>query len=107
MKGNQVLLIGYVASDLAVKKGETGSCARLRVATHYPCRRPSGIHEWRTVWHNIVAWDKTAEYAGRSFVKGSKIMIEGSIIYRSYPDKKGHTRYVTEITAHSLTNLDR
>ncbi len=107
MKGNHVLLIGYVASDLIVKKEENRHRTRLRVATHYPCRRPSGTHEWRTVWHDVVAWDKTADYAERNFVKGSRIMIEGSINYRSYADKMGHTRYITEITAQSLTNLDR
>lgn len=101
------MLIGYVACDLVVKKSKTGSRACLRVATHYPYKLTSGTIEWRTVWHDVVAWNRTAEYAERNFVKGSKIMIQGAITYRTYPDKNGHIRYVTEITAHSLTNLDR
>lgn len=107
MKTNQVLLIGYVGSDPVVKKNENSHRAHLRVATHYPYRTPSGVTEWKTVWHDIIAWDKTAAYAERSFVKGSKIMIEGIINYRNYQDKDGHTRYVTEIIAKSLANLDR
>lgn len=98
MKANQVLLIGYVGQHLESKKTANGLQVKLRVATH---------NGDLTVWHNIIAWDQTAAYAERSFVKGSRIIVDGSIRYRTYPDKTGHTRYVTEIKAHSLMNLDR
>ena len=108
MKGNRVLLIGYVGQDLATQKLSNNSKrVAIRMATHYSHKNKDGEKCDHTVWHNIVAWDNTADYAERSFVKGSKIMVDGSIEYRVYPDKAGHTRYITQIKAHSLMNLDR
>ena len=108
MKTNQVLLIGYVGADPEVKSTEKGNRrASIRMATHAPMKNEKGEKIWNTVWHDIVAWDDTADYAGRSFVKGSKIMVEGFIQYRVFPDRTGHTRYYTQIKAISLMNLDR
>ncbi len=108
MNANRVLLIGYVGKDLSATKLETGSKrVGIRIATHYSHKTPGGEKIDHTVWHDIVAWDSTAEYAERSFVKGSKIMVDGSIEYRTFPDKSGHIRYITQIKAHSLMNLDR
>ncbi|MGC4234578.1 MAG: single-stranded DNA-binding protein [Niabella sp.] len=108
MKTNHVTLIGYVAKDLISTKLPTGAKqVRIRIATHYSRVSKEGEKVWHTQWHDVIAWNKKAEYAERSFVKGSKIMIQGAITYRTYPDKTGHIRYVTEITAHSLMNLDR
>ncbi len=108
MKTNQVLLIGYVGKDpqtTQTTKGSKRIC--IRMATHYRRSNTAGEPSFQTVWHNVVAWDQKAEYAERNFIKGSKILVEGVIDYRNYPDKLGHTRYVTEIRANSLLNLDR
>ncbi len=108
MNANRVLLIGYVAKDLSATKLETGSKrVGIRIATHYFHKTPEGEKKGHTVWHDIVAWNSTADYAERNFVKGSKIMVDGSIEYRTFPDKSGHIRYITQIKAHSLMNLDR
>lgn len=108
MKTNNVILIGYVGADPIVKSTENGNKkAFLRVATHMSKRNEKGEKIWNTVWHDIVAWDKAAVYAGQNFVKGSRIMIDGCIEYRVYPDQSGHTRYYTQIKASSLMNLDR
>lgn len=108
MKANHVLLIGYVGQDLATQKlSNESKRVAIRMATHYSHKNKQGEKVDHTVWHNIVAWDGTAEYAERSFVKGSKIMVDGSIEYRVFADKSGHTRYITQIKAHSLMNLDR
>lgn len=108
MKTNHVTLIGYVGKDLSCKKLENGSKrVGLRIATHSLHKNTAGEKEWLTVWHDVVAWNNVAEYAERSFVKGSKIMVDGSLAYRTFPDTTGHIRYMTMITAHSLMNLDR
>lgn len=105
MKTNRVTLIGYVAQELATFMSQNGSKRTLlRIATHYYSKREKSYH---TVWHDIIAWDATAEYAACNFVKGSKIMVEGSIEYRTFPDHTGHLRYHTQIRADSLMNLDR
>ena len=108
MKANRVQLIGYVGKDLATtltRKGSKRVC--IRMATHYRQKNASGEPLYHTVWHDVVAWDQKAEHAERNFIKGSKILVEGVIDYRTYPDKSGHTRYITEIRADSLMNLDR
>lgn len=108
MKGNRVLLIGYVGKHLASKKLEDGTKRiGIRMATHYDYKNKKGQTIDATVWHDVVAWDRTADYAEKSFVKGSKIMVEGAIEYRIFTDSSGHKRYYTQIKAHSLMNLDR
>ena len=108
MYTNRVQLIGYVAKDLATSTAGNGNKRiAIRMATHYSTKNESGENLFHSVWHDVVAWNGTAEFAARNFVKGSRIMVEGAITYRTYPDHTGHTRYVTEITAHNLINLDR
>ncbi|MGN6803904.1 MAG: single-stranded DNA-binding protein [Ginsengibacter sp.] len=108
MKTNHVTLIGYVGSHLLSTKIANGSKrVAIRMATHYSQKNHSGEKISQTVWHDVVAWNKVAEYAEKSVVKGSRILVEGSIIYRTYPDNAGHIRYVTLISAESLMNLDR
>lgn len=108
MNTNNVLLIGYVSADPIVKiTGKGNKRAFIRIATHSLKKNEKGEKIWSTEWHNVIAWDNTADYAGRNFVKGSKIMVDGCIEYRIYPDYVGHTRYFTQIKALSLMNLDR
>lgn len=108
MNNNRVLLIGYVGKDLSAKKLENGTKRIvIRIATHHQRKNETGEKTYCTIWHDVVAWNHIAEIAERSFVKGSKIMVEGSIEYRTYPDNTDHIRYVTQIRATSLMNLDR
>jgi len=108
MKSNSVQLIGYVGKDLEEQILLSGDKKiMIRVATHHSWKDKEGKLNYTSVWHDVVAWDKVGVYAQRSFVKGSRILVEGIILYRNYPDRQGHTRYVTEIKATSLQNLDR
>ncbi|MES1216836.1 MAG: single-stranded DNA-binding protein [Bacteroidota bacterium] len=109
MNANQVVLVGYVGQALKKSNSKYGALrVALRVATH--TRRKTGIDQacsTNTVWHDVVAWNKTAGFAERNFVKGSRVLVEGSIEYRCYADASGHRRFLTRIKAHSLMNLDR
>ena len=108
MTNNLVRLIGYIGKDLSATTVSTGKRRlQLCVATHYPAIQKDGTKIYHTVWHDVIAWGKTAEYAERSFVKGSKVMVEGAIEYCTYPDQTGHIRYTARVAAHSLVNLDR
>lgn len=105
---NMVMLIGYVGQDIRVQTTSSGlKKVTLRIATHEPNQSKGGEQKWLTTWHNVIAWDEIASVAERSFVKGSRIRVNGRIQYCTYPDKAGHTRYVTEIKAEYLQNLDR
>ncbi|MDP4215027.1 MAG: single-stranded DNA-binding protein [Bacteroidota bacterium] len=108
MKGkNWAQLVGYVGQHL--KETDTGNGRRvaMRVATHARSVNELGEPVDKTVWHNVIAWDGPAEYAGKNFVKGSKIMVEGKIMHDSFQGKDGKPRQMTYIKAHSLLNLDR
>ena len=56
-------------------------------------------------WVNVVVWDKLAENCSQYLSKGSKVLVEGKLKTRSYDDKSGVKRYVTEIQAHSVEFL--
>ncbi len=108
MKGNNtVQLIGYVGNDLRILKGQSNRKVLIRVATHDKYKDASGVQKQTTAWHDIAAWGKVGEFAERSFVKGSHILVQGRLVYRTYADLNGHKRYVTEISADHLENLDR
>ena len=108
MKNNLVRLIGYIGKHLETSTTEKGNKRlAMRVATHYSTKSETGEKEHHTTWHDVIAWGIMAEYAERTFVKGSKILVEGSIRYLTYLDSTGHVRYITNIQADSLINLDR
>ena len=108
MKSNRVLLIGYIGNELQSAVAKNGSKrVGLRIATHYPGKSQSGEREFKTVWHDVVSWDSVADYAFSSLVKGSRVMVDGYINYTSFLDHKGHVRYMTQVIAHSVMNLDR
>lgn len=107
---NQIQLIGYLGTDPQVKQYANGNKrVRIMLATHAPRHRKTEEEEltYRTTWHTIVAWNKAAEFAAGNFLKGSHILVDGKLIYRCYENKFGVTKYLTEIIAHSLINLDR
>ncbi len=64
-----------------------------------------GEKKERTDWINIVAWNKLGELCGQYLSKGSKVLVQGKIQTRSYDDKSGNKRYVTEINAQSVEFL--
>lgn len=108
MQNNLIRLIGYIGQHLSGTTTATGyRRLQLRVATHHATKSAEGETKYHTVWHDVIAWGTIAESAERSFVKGSKVMVEGAIEYLTYPDRAGHTRYITRVAAHSLVNLDR
>lgn len=107
---NSVQLIGYVGADPAIKNYQNGNkCARMRVATHSPIKKKEEQEEqkYSTSWHTVIAWDECAAFVERNFLKGSHILVNGYLVYRSYENKSGVKVSVTEIKATSLINLDR
>lgn len=105
---NRVQLIGYVGKDPVITTTKKGSkLAKISLATDTLFKNKGGSRVKVTTWHEVVAWEKKAEEVENNFIKGSHILVEGQIVYRSYPDLAGHVRYVTEIKAQTLMNLDR
>ena len=103
---NKVQLIGNLGTDPEVKELSDGkTIAKLSLATSDTYKKASGEKVTETQWHNLVAWGKTAEIVGKFLKKGSRVAIEGRLVNRSYEDKKGIKRYVTEIVISDLLML--
>jgi len=106
MSVNKVILVGNLGKDPEVRFTNTGSAvANFSIATSEVWNDRDGKRQERTEWHNIVVWDKQAEHCGQYLAKGRQVYIEGSIRTRSYDDKSGNKRYVTEVVAQRIQFL--
>ena len=104
---NRVTLIGNLGRDVELKYTSSGvAVATFSVATSESWKDADGGQKESTQWHTLVAWKKLAEICSEYLKKGSKVYIEGKIQYRTYDDKNGVKRYVTEIVAERLVMLD-
>ena len=60
-----------------------------------------------TQWHNIVAWGKTADLMSTLLEKGNQVLVKGKIVNRTYEDKEGNKKYITEIVAQEFMKLTK
>lgn len=103
---NKAQLIGNVGKDAEVRYTGSGKAvASFSIATSESWRDKSGEQHEKTEWHNIVVWDKLAEICGEWVKKGKRVYIEGKIQNRSYDDKDGNKKYVSEIVASEMILL--
>lgn len=100
---NRVILLGNLGADPELSYTPSGTAkATLRLATHEHWTNKDGSKGERTEWHRLIAWGRLAEICGEYLVKGRPILIEGRLTTRSWEDKDGVTRYITEIV---LSNM--
>ena len=105
---NKVILIGNVGKDPEVHVIDNDvSVARFPFATSETYRKKDGEKVTTTEWHNIVAWRHLAELCEKWINKGQQLYIEGKIQTRSYDDKSGDKRYVTDIIAYKIQMLGK
>ena len=103
---NRVQLIGNLGQDPEVKTLETGKkVANFTIATREEFKNSEGQKVSESTWHNIVAWNGLADIASKYLKKGNEVAVEGKLVYRSYEDKNGTTKYVTEIVLNDLALL--
>jgi len=103
---NRVTLIGNLGMDPELKTTETGKkVTHFTLATNDGYKNADGQKVSETTWHNIVAWNGLADIAGKFLKKGKEVAVEGRIVYRSYEDKKGLTKNITEIVLNDLLLL--
>lgn len=103
---NKVILIGNLGKDPEITTFENGvKKAAFSLATTESYKNREGQKVDQTEWHNVVMWRGLAEVAESYLKKGNQVFIEGRIKTRSYDDKDGNKRYITEILADNLTML--
>lgn len=100
---NKVQLIGHLGAKVEIKSLESGkSVGRVTLATNEVYKNAKGEKVTETTWHNLVIWGKNAEILEKYTDKGSEIAIEGKLSNRSYSDKNGEKKYITEVVVNEI-----
>lgn len=108
MSINKVILVGNVGKDPVVRYFDKGVAkATFPLATSETYTNQQGETITSTEWHNIVLWRALAEVAEKTIKKGTQVYLVGKIKTRSYVDKDGNNKYITEILADSLIVLEK
>jgi single-strand DNA-binding protein len=106
---NKAILIGNLGKDPELRYTPSGQavCSFPLATTERWRDRESNELKESTTWHNIVLWARQAETAKEYLQKGSPVYIEGRIQTRSYDDKDGNRRWITEIVGQRMQFLGR
>ena len=100
---NKVILIGRLGRDPELKYTPNGQAvANFSLATDRSWKGADGQKNRVATWHNIVAWGKPAEIIKEYMSKGREIYIEGRIDNRSYDDKEGNKKYISEVVVENF-----
>ncbi len=103
---NKVILLGNLGKDPEVKAIDNGrKVARFTLATTESYRNQQGERVDQTEWHNVVFWGPVVDVIDKYLKKGNQVYVEGKINNRSYDDKEGNKKYITEIVGQTLTLL--
>ena len=104
---NKVILVGHIGNKPEGRYTPSGtSTANFSLATNESWIDSENEKQERTEWHNIVAWNKLADFATEYLQKGQLIYIEGRMQTRTYKDKEDIQRRVTEIVSTVITPLE-
>ncbi|MCU0366206.1 MAG: single-stranded DNA-binding protein [Bacteroidales bacterium] len=107
MSFNKVILVGNVGKDPEIRRFENNIKASFSLATSETYTPKGGDKVTQTEWHNIVAWRRLAELAENYIRKGTQVLIEGKLRYRSYDDRDGNKKYIVEVEADVIQLLGR
>ncbi|MDP3917963.1 MAG: single-stranded DNA-binding protein [Candidatus Woesebacteria bacterium] len=104
---NKVQLIGNTTADPELKYTPTGAAVcNFSVATNRQWTTDTGEKKDEADFHRLVAWNKLAEICGQLLKKGRKVYVEGRLSTRSWQDKDGQTKYMTEVVLSDMILLD-
>jgi single-strand DNA-binding protein len=104
---NKVILLGNVGKDPEIRTTAGGmTVASFSLATAERTKDQQGNWTDKTEWHNLVAFQRTAEIVRDYVKKGTQLFIEGKIQTRSWDDKEsGQKKYRTEIIVNEMNLL--
>jgi single-strand DNA-binding protein len=105
---NKVQLIGHVGQEPEIKTFDGGKkLANITLATNESYTNAKGEKVENTEWHRLTAWGKTADLIESYVTKGKEIAVEGKLTHRSYDDKEGVKRFITEVVISELLLLGK
>ncbi|UCC66412.1 MAG: single-stranded DNA-binding protein [Deltaproteobacteria bacterium] len=103
---NKAILVGNLGADPEVRYSSTGTAVTsFRMATSENWTTKEGERETRTEWHRVVAFGKLGEICAEYLTKGRQVYVEGRLRSRSWEDKEGNKRWVTEVVATNIVML--
>ncbi len=98
---NKVIMLGRLTKDPEVRTTNGGTTvATFSIAVDRRYTDQDGKKQ--ADFFNVTAWRKLGEICGSYLEKGRQVMVEGTLQNRSYDDKNGVKRYVTEIVAENV-----
>ena len=105
---NRVQLIGNVGNNPEIKTFDGGKkLVSFTLATNESYKNDKGEKVEQTEWHRVSAWGNVADIIEKYVTKGKEIAIEGKLTHRSYDDKNGEKRYITEVVASDVLLLGK
>jgi len=103
---NRVQLIGNLGNEPEIITLDNGKkLAKFSIATNEIYKNAQGEKATDTQWHNVIAWNKTAEIIEKYVQKGNEVAVEGKLTSRSYETKEGEKKYITEVVCSELLML--
>jgi single-strand DNA-binding protein len=100
---NQVMLAGNIGKDPQIRSFEKGrKLATFNLAIKEEYRTRTGEAAVSTSWHMISAWGKLADTIEGKLKQGSFVKVVGRLATRSYTDKDGQKRFITEVIARAI-----
>ncbi|MCB0565480.1 MAG: single-stranded DNA-binding protein [Phaeodactylibacter sp.] len=104
---NKVQLIGNLGKEVEFKELENGNAiARVTIATKEVYKNPKGEKIVDVQWHNLVGWGKVAEIMQVLLKKGKEVAVQGKLTHRSFEDRQGQKRYISEIIVKEFMPLN-
>jgi single-strand DNA-binding protein len=103
---NKVILIGRTGADAEIKYTSSGKAvANFSLAINDSFKNRDGEQTERVEWVRCVAWEKLAEVCGEFLTKGKQAYAEGRLQTRTYEDREGNQRTVSEVVVRQLRLL--
>jgi len=100
---NKVQLVGNLGNTPEIIELKGGNkLAKLSIATHDKYKDNNGALIEETQWHNVVAWGRVAEIAEKYLTKGREVCVNGKLSSRSYEDREGRVKYITEVVCSDI-----
>jgi len=105
---NAVQLIGNLGKDPEVKTLANGkTVAKVSLATNDYYISSTGEKVQQTQWHYLVAFGKPAQFIEKYLNKGAEVAVQGKLTYRTYEDKEGVQKMITEVFVNEILSLSR
>lgn len=103
---NSVRLVGHLGMDPEVKSFDNNRLlTKFSIAINETYKNDKGERITETQWHNLIAWGNQAKFIGDYLKKGDEVAIEGKLSNKSWVDKDGNKRYMTEVIINDLIKL--